>query len=114
MKKSDLKKSIARVESSIKKMKAVDGKKKKELIKVLNTLESEVEKLSKTHTDHARSIAGFTEIATHESTRREKARDLQELSLDGLASSVEGFEVSHPKLVDTVNRVCMLLSGIGI
>jgi hypothetical protein len=34
--------------------------------------------------------------------------------LAGLSASVEGFEKSHPKLVEIVNRICTALSGLGI
>jgi hypothetical protein len=37
-----------------------------------------------------------------------------ELSLKGLSSSVEGFEKSHPQLVQVVNRICTTLSNLGI
>ena len=39
---------------------------------------------------------------------------LLKLSLQGLSSSVEGFEGSHPNLVEIVNSICLALSNIGI
>jgi len=36
------------------------------------------------------------------------------LSLEGLSSSVEGFEKSHPKLVQIVNAISNTLSNLGI
>jgi hypothetical protein len=37
-----------------------------------------------------------------------------ELALQGLASSVEAFETSHPELVRIVNAISMMLANIGI
>jgi hypothetical protein len=37
-----------------------------------------------------------------------------ELSLQGLGSSVEEFERSHPKLVQIVNAISQSLSNLGI
>lgn len=109
-----LKETLAKIESSIKKMRSVPGKKKTELMRLLSTLKSEVKDLSKTHGEHAQSIAGFAEVAAHEASRAEKISSLQKLSLDGLSSSVKGFEASHPKLVEAVNSFCNLLASIGI
>ena len=71
----------------------------------LATLKSEVAALSKTHSEQAESIAGFTEVSTREATREQKNPHLLELSLDGLTASVEEFESSHPKLVQIVNSI---------
>ena len=84
------------------------------LLRLLATLKSEITALSETDADRARSIAGFTQVSTHEATRREKNPELLELALEGLASSVEGFEESHPHLVQIVNSICNTLSNLGI
>jgi hypothetical protein len=85
-----------------------------ELLRLLATLRSEIEELSKTHGDDARSIAGFAEMSAHEATRTERNPQLLEHSLTGLEASVAGFEESHPKLVEAVNRICTTLSNLGI
>lgn len=109
-----IKKTVEKIENSIQKIKTIDNNKKKELIHLLSTLKSEIEELSKTHVEHAHSIAGFTEVASHEATRSEKEVNLINLAIDGLSSSVKGLEISHPTLVKTVNDLCNLLSSIGI
>ena len=43
------------------------------------------------------------------SCRREEAPTIR-----GLSQSVEGFEESHPKLVQAVNSICTTLSDLGI
>ena len=109
-----LKETLAKIEISIKKMRSSKGDKKAELLRLLATLKTEIQNLSETHEEHAESIAGFASVAAHEAARNQKASDLQRLSLDGLMSSVEDFETSHPKLVETVNYFCSLLASIGI
>ena len=109
-----IKETIQKIEESIRNSAAIEPRKKEELTKLFSTLKAEIEKLSKTHGEQATSIAGFAGVASHEATRRERTRQLASLSLEGLASSVKGFENSHPQLVETVNAICRLLSNIGI
>ncbi len=87
---------------------------KKELLKLVAELKTEVTELAKTKQEQSESITGFTHISTHEATRQRKDPQLLKLSLEGLSSSVKEFEASHPKLVDTVNRISMILSNMGI
>jgi hypothetical protein len=106
--------TIAEIEARIKQAETVPGENKSELLNLLSTLRSEIAELSRTHGDHAQSIAGFTNLSAHEAIRDEKNPELLKLSLDGLSSSVAGFEKSHPKLVEIVNRICVTLSNLGI
>ena len=109
-----IKKTVEKIEASVRKSRSLDARQKKELIGLLATLKSEIGRLSKTHGEHARSIAGFAELASHEATRKEKKSRLMDLSLEGLSASVQELEASHPVLVKTVNDLCNLLAGIGI
>ncbi|MDP2968822.1 MAG: DUF4404 family protein [Deltaproteobacteria bacterium] len=106
--------TIIQIETRIKKAKSLNEEKKRELLNLLSTLKTEVSELSKTHAEHTQSITGFTEISIHEAIREEKNPQLLKLSLQGLSTSVEGFENSHPKLVGIVNSICNTLSNIGI
>jgi chromosome segregation ATPase len=62
-------------------------------------------------------LAGLkTEAATLQKTcdtHRERQKSLKS-SVDELRSSVEGFEQSHPKLVQTVNNISSTLSNLGV
>ena len=80
----------------------------------MSKLKSEIGRLSVTHGEQAKSIAGFTEVAAHEAMRKEKSQKLLELSLEGLSPSVKGFELSHPKLVEVANELSLLLARMGI
>src|SRR5438477_11379228 len=106
--------AISQIESKLKDAGSIDEAAKRELAKLLVTLKTEITELSKTHADQAQSIAGFTQTSTHEAIREDKNPELLQLSLEGFAASVDGFEESHPSLVQLVNRICTTLSNIGI
>ena len=106
--------TLSEIEARLRQAEAVRPETRTELLNLLATLRSEVSALSKTHSEQAESIAGFTTLSTHEAIRDEKNHELADLSLKGLASSVAGFEESHPKLVDVVNRICTTLANLGI
>jgi hypothetical protein len=92
----------------------LDPDRRRELLDLLSTLKLEVTALAKTHGEQAESIAGFADISAYEATRSEKNPRLLDLSLKGLNSSVEGFEKSHPRLVQIVNAISNTLSNLGI
>lgn len=87
---------------------------KAELLELLASLKAEIKALSQTHAETADSIAGFANVSAHEGTRAEKKPELLESALKGLTDSVQELETSHPKLVDTVNRISVVLSNMGI
>jgi hypothetical protein len=106
--------TIGKIEARIQGADAIKEERRQELLHLLGTLKSEVAELSKTHGEQAESIAGFTELSTHEATRTEQNPELLDLSLQGLSSSVAGFEDSHPRLVQIVNAISNTLSNLGI
>jgi len=106
--------TISKIEARVKEAQSLNDEKKRELLKLLSTLKTEVSEISKTHPEHIQSITGFAEVSIHEAIREEKNPQLVKLSLQGLATSAEGFESSHPKLVGIVNSLCLTLSNIGI
>ena len=106
--------TIQKIEARIQGAEAIKDERRQELLQLLGTLKSEVADLSTTHGEQAQSIAGFTELSTHEATRAEQNPQLLNLSLQGLASSVKGFEGSHPRLVQIVNAISNTLSNLGI
>ena len=106
--------TLAKIEARLNSAEAIPEEKRRELQQLLATLKAEVAKLSKTHAEQAQSIAGFTEISAHEATREQQNPQLLKLSLKGMSSSVEGFETSHPKLVQIVNAISNMLSNLGI
>ncbi len=106
--------TIGKIEARIEGAEAIKEERRRELLQLLGTLKSEVAVLSKTHGDQAQSIAGFTQVSAHEATRADQYPELLKLSLDGLSSSVRGFERSHPRLVQIVNAISNTLANLGI
>ena len=106
--------TITQIEARIQNAKSLNGAKKKELLDLVSTLKTEISEFSKTHPEHTQSITGFAEVSIHEAIREEKNPQLLKLSLQGLSTSVERFEGSHPKLVGIVNSICVTLSNVGI
>lgn len=109
-----IQKTLADLSASLHRAESLSPEKRNELHELLATLEREVSDLSKTHSEHAKSITGFTSLSAHEATRGERNPELMKTSLHGLSASVSGFEETHPKLVAAVNRICTALSNMGI
>ena len=106
--------TIGKIEDQVRSAEAIKEERRRELLQLLGTLKSEVAELSKTNKEQAQSIAGFTQLSAHEATRAEQNPELLKLSLQGLGSSVRGFEESHPRLVQIVNAISRTLSNLGI
>ena len=106
--------TVKNIEAKIQASDSIKEDRKHELLQLLETLKAEIAALSRTHGEQAESIAGFTELSAHEATRAEQNPELLKLSLKGLSSSVDGFEKSHPQLVQIVNSISNMLSNLGI
>ncbi len=106
--------TIGKIEARIQGADTIRDERRRELLQLLGTLKSEVAELSKTHGEQAQSIAGFADVSTHEATRAEQNPELLKLSLQGLGSSVEELEESHPRLVQIVNAISNTLSNLGM
>src|SRR5262249_35757161 len=106
--------AISKIEPQIRRSEAVPPQSKAELLAPRATLKPEMAESARTQGDQAQSIAGFTAVSTHEATREEPDPQLLKLSLEGLSSSVQGFEESHPRLVQIVNAISTTLANLGI
>ena len=106
--------SLTRLESKIQEATDLSLQHKIELLNLLADLKQELADLSTTSAEHAQSIRSFTDISAHEATRQAKNQQLLRIAVEGLSTSVEELEASHPKLVATVNKLCNLLSSLGI
>jgi hypothetical protein len=106
--------TISQIEAKLRDAAALKPGQREELLALLATLKAEVAGLSQTHADEARSIAGYAGVSAHEAMREPKNETLLEHSVEGLRASVTGFEKSHPRLVDIVNRIATTLSNLGI
>jgi hypothetical protein len=106
--------TVSKIEAKLQNSNSIKEEQKTEILGLLSTLKREIAALPRTHDEQAQSIAGFAEVSAHEAIREEKNPELLKLSIQGLSSSVEGFEKSHPQLVGIVNRICTTLSNMGI
>jgi hypothetical protein len=106
--------TISKIEERLRTPGSIPDDQRDELLRLLATLKNEVQSLSLTDAEQAQSIVRFAELSAHEATRKQKSPDLLKLSVEGLSSSVDGFEKSHPELVGIVNRICTMLSNMGI
>jgi hypothetical protein len=106
--------TIGEIEAKVRAADAIDAARKQELLALLGKLKSEVGTLAMTDAERADSIAGFAKVSAHEATRKNQNPESLEHSVAGLRSSVEGFEQSHPKLVQVVNSISSTLASLGI
>lgn len=106
--------TLGKIESRIQGAGSIPPEKREELLQLVSTLKGEVAELSKTNADQAQSIAGFTDVSIHEATRSDPDPQLLQVSLEGLTSTVRGFEETHPRLVQIVNGISTTLANLGI
>ncbi len=106
--------NIKKIKNKISSNNSLQEGNKQELLDIVSELETEISELSKTESDHAESITHFASASTHEAIREDTNPQLLKLALEGLSHSVKGFEISHPKLTEEVNRIANVLAGMGI
>ncbi len=106
--------TLAQLTTTIQQSPTLSAAQQAELLHLLRTLQGEMTALAATHDEHAASIVRFTDVSTHEVVRQQRNPQLVALSLQGLASSVQDLETSHPQLVQLVNSLCLLLSNLGV
>lgn len=109
-----IRETIDKLEAEIAASEPIEADRRRELLELLSSLRDEINDLASADDEQARSVAAFAGASAHEATRREKNPELLDLSLKGLAGSVETLESSHPKLTQVVSRICNLLSNLGI
>lgn len=109
-----IRETLSKIEDKLQNATGVSEQTRAELATLLGTLKAEVTELSRTDAETARNIAGLAATSTTEAIREEKNPELLDVALQDLRASVEGFEQSHPKLVQIVNRVSTTLANLGI
>lgn len=106
--------SLNRIKEKISRAEGLSPSHKQELLELVNQLYAELSHLSDTDAGRADSVSGFAQVSAHEASTPGRKPETLDYALKGLSSSVEELEASHPKLVETVNRICVMLSDIGI
>ncbi len=106
--------TITKIEQQLNAAQAIKPERREELLKLLDTLKTEVSAIAGTHGEQAASIARFAEMSAHEATRTRQDPQLLDLSLAGLRSSARDFENSHPRLTQIINSISNTLANLGI
>jgi hypothetical protein len=106
--------TIDKIVEKIRLYNSLNEENRTELLKLLEALKTEINEFSEKQEEHAESLKGFISASAHEATRQQKNPTLLKLAVEGLSASVEGFEISHPKLVENVNNIASMLSNMGI
>ena len=105
---------IEQIESKIQSSPHVPEETKRELLLLLGTLRTEAGELAATHPENAQRLAQFTGVTADEAIREETRPEVMQPAVQGLTSSVEELETSHPKITAAVNRLAVILSNMGI
>lgn len=100
--------TLVQLESKLHGAQQLDAPTRRELEGLLGTLRNEINALAHTHATEAGQIT--ERIARVESA---EAHELHE-ALQSLSVEVTGFERSHPRLTQLVNRISTTLANLGI
>jgi chromosome segregation ATPase len=106
--------TINKIAGKISDAENVPAAQKQELLNLLDQLKAHVNTLAQTNGEQAQSIADSVHASAQAATGDNQNPEALENSVAGLRSSVEGFEQSHPKLVQVVNSISNVLSNSGI
>src|SRR5213083_2110616 len=64
--------TVGKIEQKIRQANSISDRSRAELLELFARLKSEIDQLSETHSEEARSITSFTELSAHEATREDK------------------------------------------
>src|SRR5688500_11275278 len=101
---------IAQIEARLASISDLPPASRDELRTLLADLKAEVATLTPTDDAQAQSIARSADAAISLAAQPKQDTAV----LDDLRASVAGFEASHPRLVQVVDRIALTLSNMGI
>ena len=101
---------ISHIENTLRAAPNIPESTRGELLALLAGLKAEIASLADTDAARVEHITGSADAAVQAAVRREPSAEATE----GLAASVRDFEASHPKLVQIVDRLAVILSNTGI
>jgi hypothetical protein len=105
---------IAHIEETLRTAPNIPDSTRGELIALLAGLKAEIVPLATTHGDSIEQITGHADAAITAATQPGKPPGEAAQAVEGLATSVRDFEASHPRLVEIVDRLAVILSNTGI
>jgi hypothetical protein len=103
--------TISKIEARLQGSSTLSDEARAELLTLLAELKREIATVEPAV---GQTIAGQTEHLAKQATEETRNPELLKRSLSELSASVDGFEKSHPNLVQVVNRIATTLSNIGI
>jgi hypothetical protein len=103
--------TISKIEARLQGSSTLSDEARAELLALLGELKREIATVEPAI---GQTIAGQTEHLAKQATEETRNPELLKRSLSELSASVDGFEKSHPNLVQVVNRIATTLSSIGI
>jgi len=105
---------IAQIEATLRNSANIPEATRQELLDLVARLKAEVTPMASTHGESVGQIAGSADAAVQAAVRREEQPEEAAQAVEGLAASVRDFEISHPRLVQIVDRLAVTLSNMGI
>ena len=87
--------------------------KKTTLLKLVNTLRTELGALEHTHKSDADLLVLLIKLVTFQKLHH-PTHAVESHTDSGIATALTSFESSHPELVQTVRTICVSLSNLGI
>ncbi len=109
-----MKSSLEEIKTKIAGVAGMQEAEKVELMGLVDKLYDELDGLAQTDRERADSVDGLAHATADEFVKPESNPEELNNAVKGLSESVDELEVSHPKLVGIVNRICMMFSDIGI
>jgi hypothetical protein len=106
--------TLDKLEKNVNSNSEIDNEQKEEFLGLLSKLKTEIITIEESHRQDAHNIVNYTDSSFNVATKNDKNKDELERNLNTLTGSIEGFEATHPKLVEIVNSVCTRLSTLGI
>ncbi len=94
--------TLSKIEHLIQEASRLSAADRTQLLELIHHLRSELQALNAQHTDKAEHIAAATESAV----RSGEFADIEQ--------AIQEFEVSHPKLTQTLQSIINSLSNLGI
>ena len=107
-----LKDTLNKIEQNVRDSKSLAERRKTELVELIGDLRQELETLEQSHADKAQYIAEQAHSVAEQAL--DKDAETVELTSHGLERSIEEFELSHPKLYDTVKAFVIRITGFGV
>ena len=109
-----LRDTIEKLEARLRDSESLPEARRRELLDLLGQLQEEIGGLAESHAEDAERIAGLASQSAHEATQEPRNEGALRQAITSLNESVEGFEASHPRLVQAVNTMASTLANWGI